>query len=134
MMLYFLKSVTSKRHRAYMEPIPRHRSLIPVEADGTEKGRPPYAYRVLLVNKGVGMCKGQQGLLTDLFHLSHDDAHEAMTRAHLNGQAPIYRTTREIAETKVFLANKERRKLVGTDPALAGIAFDMQEGPDPFVS
>lgn len=119
--------------KSTMEPIPRHRSLIPIDADGTEKNRRPYAYHVLLVNKGVGLCKGQQGLLQDLFHLSHDDAYEAMTRAHLNGNAPIYRTTHEIAETKVLKANWERRSRIAEDPCLAGVAFSMEQGYDPFV-
>ncbi len=112
-----------------MRPIPKSRSLIPVEVDGTEKNRPPHLYNMVLINKGVGMSKAQEGLLEALFRMSHDDAHEHMVVAHLNQErgSHIMRSSHEIIETKVMLANRQRREAVAQHPELAGIAFAMEQ-------
>lgn len=115
-------------NRRTMKPIPRDHSLIPIEVDGTASDRPPYLYDVVLINKGVGMSKGQAGLLRALFYMSHEDAEEHVKIAHLNQErgSRLFRSSRDVVETKVMLANRERRKAIASDPALAGVAFAME--------
>jgi ATP-dependent Clp protease adapter protein ClpS len=114
-----------------MERIPKSRSLIPVEVDGTERNRLPHLYDMVLINKGVGMSKAQEGLLEALFRMSHDDAHEHMVVAHLNQErgSHLLRSSREVIETKVMLANRQRREGIAEHPELAGIAFAMEQVP-----
>lgn len=114
-----------------MEPIKRNKSLIPIEVDGTDKNRPPHLYDMVLINKGVGMSKAQEGLLEALFRMSHDDAHEHVVVAHLNQErgSHILRSSHEIIETKVMIANRQRRDAIAEHPELAGIAFAMEQVP-----
>lgn len=112
-----------------MDHIPKNRSLIPIEADGTERNRRPHLYDMVLINKGVGMSKAQQGLLEALFRMSHDDAYEHMVIAHLNQErgSKLLRSSHEIIETKVMMANHQRRGAIAEHPELAGIAFAMEQ-------
>ena len=114
-----------------MDHIPKNRSLIPIEVDGTASNRPPYLYDLVLINKGVGMSKSQQGLLVALFAMSHDDAYEHMVAAHLNQErgSRLMRSSHEIIETKMMMSNTKRREFVSGSPELAGIAFAMERAP-----